>query len=76
MQKKKKKYHNNAITIQTFNGRARVSAQCLRCKTNKSQFIKELDRLLLAKELQKPVRTLLGKEELLLKELMIYGMLM
>jgi hypothetical protein len=59
---KKKTENNKPVTNQTSNGRWRVSAQCLKCKTNKSQFIKtpiadDEDKLLLAKELHKSVRT-------------------
>jgi RNase P subunit RPR2 len=47
----------HVITAQNSNGRWRVSVQCLECKTNKTQFIQkpQEDRLLLAKELHKPV---------------------
>ena len=55
---KKKTDNLNVITAQTSNGRWRVSAQCLKCKTNKNKFIQkpQEDRLLLAKQLNKPVR--------------------
>ena len=52
---KKKTNNVYTITTQNPNGRWRASAQCLKCKTNKSQFIQE-DKMLLAKELHKPVR--------------------
>ena len=55
----KKTSNFNTITALTCNGRWRVSGQCLKCKTNKSQFTQkpQEDRLLMAKELHKPVRT-------------------
>jgi len=54
---KKKTSNSNTITAQTSNGCWRVSAQCLKCKTSKNQFIKAPeDKLLLAEELYKPVR--------------------
>ena len=69
---KKKTSNFNAITTQTSNGRWRVSGQCLMCKTNKSQFIKapttlldDEEKLLLAKELHKPVRTHFNKRRIL-----------
>jgi len=52
---KKKTINLNTITAQTSNGRWRASDQCLKCKINKSQFIQQ-DKMLLAKELHKPVR--------------------
>jgi hypothetical protein len=72
---KKKTSNTNTITAQTSNGRWRVSAQCLKCKSNKSQFIQkpQEDRLLLAKESHKPVRMHFKKDPFLLKELMFYG---
>ena len=74
---KKKTDNNNSVTTQTSNRRWTVSAQCLKCKTNKSQFIQkpEEEKLLLAKELHKPVRIYFNKNPLLLKELMICGLL-
>ena len=75
---KKKTDNNNSVTTQTSNRRWTVSAQCLKCKTNKSQFTQKPkeDKLLLAKELHKPFRIYLKKKDtLLLKELMIYGLL-
>src|SRR5215469_8193575 len=64
--RKKKTDNNNPVTSQTSNGRWRVSAQCLKCKTNKSQFIQE-DKLLLAKELHKPVRIHFKKRTIITK---------
>ena len=77
---KTKTSNSNAITAQTSNGRWRASAQYLKCKTNKSQFIKVRvetiknkklldgeDRLLLAKELHKPARTHFRKRRILVK---------
>jgi hypothetical protein len=58
--------NNNPVTTQTSNGRWRVSAQCLKCKTNKSQFIQD-DKLLLAKELHKPVRIHFKKRPIITK---------
>ena len=64
----KRKDNFNTITSQTSNKRWRVSAQCLKCKTNKRQFIQQpQDRLLLAKELHKPVRTHFRKRSILTK---------
>jgi hypothetical protein len=59
----------NVITTQTSNGRWRVSAQCLKCKTNKSQFIQkpQEERLLFAKELHKPVRIHFLKRSIITK---------
>jgi len=64
---KKKTSNFNNITAQTSNGRWRVSAQCLKCKTDKGQFIQkpQEDRLLLAKELHKPVRIYFRKRSIL-----------
>ena len=66
---KKKTDNFNPITNQISNGRWRVSAQCLKCKTNKSQFIQkpQEDKLLLAKELPKPVRTHFKKRPIITK---------
>jgi hypothetical protein len=68
---KKKTNNSNAITVQTSNGLWRVSAQSLNCKTNKSKFIKEPlveeDRLLLAEELDNPVKTHFMKRRTLTK---------
>jgi len=65
---KKKTDNNKPVTTQTSNERWRVSAQCLKCKTNKSQFIKTPDdKLLLAKELHKPVRTHFKKRPIITK---------
>jgi hypothetical protein len=74
---KNKTNNLSAITTHTSNGRWRVSAKCLKCKTNKSQFIQnpQKDKILLAKELHKPVRIHFKKQPLLLKELLIYGLL-
>jgi hypothetical protein len=64
---KKKKSNSNAIMVQSANGRWRVSAQCLKCKTNKIPFIKERVRFLLAKELHRPVRTHFRKRRIITK---------
>jgi hypothetical protein len=58
---KKKTSNLNKITTLTSNGRWLASAQRLKCKTNKSQFIQE-DKMLLAKQLYKPVRIHLKKK--------------
>ena len=65
---KKKRNNLNTITAQTSNGRWRASAQCLKCKTNKSHFIQE-DKMLLAKELHKSVRIHFKKRPILTKEI-------
>jgi hypothetical protein len=62
---KKKTDNLNVITTQTANERWRVSAQCLKCKTNKSQFIQK--PLLLAKELHKPARIHFLKRSIITK---------
>ena len=65
---KNKTSNFNSIITQTSNKRWSVSAQCLKCKTNKDQSIqKPQDRLLLAKELHKPVRTHFRKRSILTK---------
>ena len=75
---KKKTSNFNTITTQTSNGHWRVSGQCLKCKTNKIQFIKapttqkkklldDEDKLLWAKELHKLVRTHFNKRRILTK---------
>jgi hypothetical protein len=68
---KKKTGNFNPITVQTSNGHWRVSAQCLKCKTNKSQFIQkpQEDKLLLAKELHKPARIHFKKRPIITKEI-------
>jgi len=64
----KKTNNLNTITTQTSNGHCRVSAQCLKCKTNKNQFIQkpQEDKMLLAKELHKPLRIQLKKKRSIL----------
>jgi transposase InsO family protein len=59
----------NTNTVQTSNKRWRISAQCLKCKTNKSQFTAapQEDRLLLAKELHKPARIHFDKRRIITK---------
>ena len=66
---KKKTDNNNPFTTQTSNGRWRVSAQFLKCKTNKSQFIQkpQEDKLLLANELHKHVTIHLKKRSIITK---------
>ena len=64
---KNKTNNSNTITTQTSNGRWRVSAQCLKCKTNKVQIMKEPDKLLLTKEFHKPVRIHFKKRSILTK---------
>jgi len=63
---KKKTRNLNTITTQTSNGHWRSSAQCLQCKTNKSQLIQK-DKMLLAQELLKPVRIRFKKRTILTK---------
>jgi len=54
---KTKSSNSNTITDQNSNGRWKVSAQSLKCKTNKNQFIKAPeDRMFFAKILHKTVR--------------------
>jgi len=42
---KKKTDNINPVTTQTSNGRWRVSAQCLKCKTNKVNLYKNLKKI-------------------------------
>ncbi|KAE9543686.1 hypothetical protein AGLY_002082 [Aphis glycines] len=55
---KKRTKNINATTIQTVNGRWRISTKCFICKTNKN-------KLLLAKELHKPVRKRFPKRRII-----------
>jgi len=71
----------NATKIQTVNGRWRISSKCFKCNTNKSKFIKnptighnisnkklnDTDKMILAKELHKPVRKKFPKRRIFTK---------
>lgn len=71
----------NATKIQTKNGRWRISSKCFICNTNKSKFIKnptighnisnkklnDADKMILAKELHKPVRKKFPKRRIITK---------
>jgi len=78
---KKRTKNINATKIQTVNGRWRISSKCFKCNTNKSKFIKnptighnisnkklnDTDKMILAKELHKPVRKKFPKRRIFTK---------